>query len=76
MTAAPLAPATVPPGPRLPYDDADTTFQMAHDADVCRAEEHLAAALLRVPVALTRTGVGTVLSVSEQAARFAGRLLD
>lgn len=75
MTAAPLAPAA-PRAPRLPYDDADTAPQMAHDADACRTESHLAAALLHAPAAVTRTAVGTALSVTEQAARFAARLLD
>ncbi|MGN6781646.1 MAG: hypothetical protein ACTHJH_09105 [Marmoricola sp.] len=76
MTAAPLAPAAVPPAPRLPYDDADTAFQMAHDADACRAEAHLAAALLRAPGAVSRTAVLGALTVSDQAALFAGRFLD
>ena len=64
---------------RLAYDDADTATQMASDASACRTESHLAAALgtlLQVPLAVTRTATRTAVTVTEQAAGFAARLLD
>lgn len=74
---------------RIPYDDADSTQDMAADASVCRAEKHLAranaalatarrtveaapSALLQAP----RTARRTALSVTDSAAKFAGRLFD
>jgi hypothetical protein len=64
---------------RLAYDDPDTATQMASDASACRSETHLSGALgtlLQVPRVVTRTATRTVVTVTEQAAGFAARLLD
>jgi len=74
---------------RLAYTDPDSAETMAQDASACRAEAHLAkanallaatrrtveqtpSAALGVPRQMLRTAV----SVSDSAAKFAGRLFD
>lgn len=74
---------------RIPYEDADTTENMAADASVCRAEKHLARATAALasarrtvesaPNALLqapRTVGRSALNVTDSAAKFASKLFD
>ena len=85
-----MSAATSPEHPaRLAYDDPDDATQMAKNASACRAEAHLArasaalgaarrtaeavpGAVLQAPRKVTRTA----LSVTDSAAKFAGRFFE
>jgi len=74
------------PRARRVYEDADAPAEMARDASACRSESHLAQAAARVVAAPGAAGdvvrraprqvARVAISVTDSAAKFAGRLFD